>query len=81
MSKNVTYSTDLTKSHDDIVIELHKNQNGNLWICMMPFPSHSSDAFIELDVKDAKEIIKELAYSFDLLVDDPDRNFMPTWNG
>jgi len=61
-------------------LRAYRNESGNLFVALDDSISpYYGSLFAEIPTDDAKELIKELAYEFDLLYDDPDRNFMPTW--
>jgi len=62
-------------------LEIFRNTSKNLFICLSPYESHSSDVFIELPISDAIEIITDLAFSFDLIDDDPKLKGKMIWRG
>jgi len=48
-------------------MEILRTAEGNLFINLIPYESHSSDVWIELPIEDAKEIITELARQFGMI--------------
>jgi len=81
MAKIISWETDLRASNDEIQLQIHKNSEGNLFVCLIPFPTHSSDEFIELSTEDAIDIISALAYQFNLIDDSLELQGKMMWNG
>jgi hypothetical protein len=66
MARKKIYSSE--DSENPVELDICKNTNGDLFINLSPFPSHSSDVYITLPREDAEEIIQDLAYSFDFIL-------------
>ena len=81
MTKKISYLTDLRASTEDMQLEIHENSEGNLFVCLIPFATHSSDEFIELSKEDAIDIISTLAFQFDLVDDSEESEGRLYWNG
>lgn len=79
MALSKTYYND--KDENSPHLTIHRNDKGDLFICLSPFPSHSEDVFLVLPPEDAKEIISELAFEFDLINDDPILDGKMIWEG
>jgi len=77
-SKKIYYPENEEQSPE---LQICINSNNKLFVCISEFDTHSTDLFVELSLDDAKEIVTQLAYDLELLSDDPEREFMPTWMG
>lgn len=68
-------------SNDQLpTLEIYKNADGELFVNLSEFDTHSTDLYTVLSEKDAKELITDLAYQFGLLIDDPEREYQRVWN-
>ena len=65
MSIKTIYSSDKASS-DEMELEIHINKDKELFICLSPFLTHSSDQWMALPYQDARELILRLVSEFEL---------------
>ena len=65
MAIKTIYSSDKASSQD-MELEIHINKDNELFICLSPFWTHSSDEWIALPFPDARELILKLVSEFGL---------------
>lgn len=57
------------KETDFPQLEIHKNRDGNLFVGISEFETHSTDLYLCLSEADAIKLISELAWQFGLVDD------------
>jgi hypothetical protein len=79
MGKRTVYFDE--RSNEETTLEAYCNTNGDLYVCMSPFESHSGDIPIIIPHKDAITLISKLAYEFGLVNDDSMDSGHYFWEG